>query len=283
MSRGKTSTREYFAPPFTVMATVGVVVFFFYLTFPKQSLQEFLSTPRKPDPLVRDYLATLLQVEPENKTNRLLLARQEMVLGNNSRARQLLIPLMASNDSGVRQQAVWTVYDMTSRETFSFPKGSYERQAGLAQMCRLQDTMVNEPLDKSELEQLIRDSITTANNETAIRYLDRLAKLDASPESAAAAARIALGIGQYRLGAEFFFIAQARATGIDGKRKWFLAGVKCLQSGNLTDEALSAAERHLPALGNDREALIFLCRLAFSFGKGKLAEAYLARLLKPGA
>lgn len=117
------------------MATVGVVVFFFYLTFPKQSLQEFLSTPRKPDPLVRDYLATLLQVEPENKTNRLLLARQEMVLGNNSRARQLLIPLMASNDSGVRQQAVWTVYDMTSRETFSFPKGSYERQAGLAQMC----------------------------------------------------------------------------------------------------------------------------------------------------
>jgi tetratricopeptide (TPR) repeat protein len=276
----KTKKREYFASPFTVAATVGSVLFFLYLFFPKEPLMELLSTPRKSEPLARDYLSTLLQVDPGNQSLRILLARQEIAAGNVAKGVELLRPLLDADTPAPHWEALFATYDATFKEAFSLPVKDPKRAATLARVRTLLDRMTEGPWGKGELERLARDAMSIGNQGAAIKFFDRLTLIDPDPKVAANAAAVALSLGEYRRSAELYFLAQARETGLDARRKWFLAAIKSLQAGNLLDEAIAAAEKHVSGLEDDRETLLFLARLALSAQKGVRAETYLKRLLR---
>ena len=275
----KPRKREFFASPFTVAATVGSILFFLYLIFPKQSLMELLSTPRKSDPLVRDYLATLLQVDPGNRNIRLLLARQEIAFGNFARAKQLISPLRSAESPAIRWEALWTTYEITFNETFTHREQSPMRLDGLAQLRKMLAEMADGPWEKAQLERLARDSLALGSQQAAFKFSARLSGIEKTPKSAADSARMALAGGEYRRSAEFYFLAMSRETTLEGRRKWFIAALKSLQAGNLPEEALAAGEKHLSGLGNDRDTLMFMARLALAAGKGRIAQSYLKRLL----
>lgn len=240
---------------------------------------ELLSSPRTSDPLVRDYLSTLLQVDPGNRNIRLLLARQEIAFGNFARAKQLIGPLRSDESSSIRWEALWTIYEVSFNETFAHREQSPMRIDGVTQLRKMIAEMEDGPWGKVQMERLARDSLALGSPQAALRFSYRLSQIEKTSKSAAESAKMALACGEYRRSAELYFLAMSRETAIDGRRKWFVAAVKSLQAGNLAEEALQAGERHLAGLGNDRDTLIFMARVALAAGKGRIAQSYLKRLL----
>jgi len=275
--------REFFAPPSMVMATMISVVFFLYLIFPRQSLTELLEGAHTADPLARDYLETLLQVQPGDHATRLLLARQELSLGEPASARRTALPLLRTSPEAFRWQGLWLSHEAASRQAYAHPEGSALREKELETVRTLQDAMVDGPWQRSELERLARESRAAGNQHAAVRYLMRLVSTDQTPAAAVSAAEMALAVGEYRRAAEFYFAAKSRATDLATRRKWFMAGVNALRAGNLPAETVAAAEDHLEGLETDRETLVFITRTAFAAGRGQVAERYLKRLLQAEA
>ncbi|WP_414056658.1 hypothetical protein, partial [Staphylococcus aureus] len=88
------------------------------------------------------------------------------------------------------------------------------------------------------------------------------------------------GVGEYRAAAAANFAAQATATSLDEQRRYFIAGLKALQSGNLLDDAMTEAQRRVGPLIDDTETLRFLTRLAMACNRPDLADQYARRLLR---
>ncbi|QHB59459.1 tetratricopeptide repeat protein [Ralstonia solanacearum] len=92
-------------------------------------------------------------------------------------------------------------------------------------------------------------------------------------------AEIALGVGNYRESAAANFAAQAAATSLDERRRYFISGLKALQAGGLLEDAMDEAERRVGPLIDDPETLRFLTRLAMACNRADLADRYARRLL----
>ncbi|MFK9827924.1 hypothetical protein ACJENK_25515, partial [Escherichia coli] len=91
----------------------------------------------------------------------------------------------------------------------------------------------------------------------AMQFYQRLAKQDVarSAQWQARTAEIALGVGEYRAAAAANFAAQDTAKSLDEQRRYFIAGLKALQGGNLLDEAMTEAQRRVGPLIDDTETL----------------------------
>ena len=134
----------------------------------------------------------------------------------------------------------------------------------------------------AELEMLGAKSRGLDQGAIAIQFYQRLAKQDVARATQwqARTAEIALGVGEYRAAAAANFAAQATATSRDEQRRYFIAGLKALQAGNLLDDAMTEAQRRVGPLIDDTETLRFLTRLAMACNRPDLADQYARRLLR---
>jgi outer membrane PBP1 activator LpoA protein len=97
-----------------------------------------------------------------------------------------------------------------------------------------------------------------------------------TPDSSAAAA---IANRDYRGAARIYFSEMQRSTNSNQRRRFFLSGVRALQSGNLIAEALAAGESHINGLAKDRETLLFMARLALAANRPERSQLYIRHAL----
>lgn len=272
--------RDRFIRPAEIGGIAAMVVLVLFFLFPQKTLLQKVLDQQSWDALTLSYLENLLRVRPHDDEMRLVFARALLESGQMAKARRALAPLLGSGDQALAWQAQWLEYRILRTETYAQPADSSARRAGLAQMRAMLRRFAASPGAAGDLDFLAREALALNDPRTAAAFYVRLArskKMD--PTLLARAARIVLGIGEYRHSAELYFMAQAASASPDGRRAYFIAGLRSLQAGNLLKEALTAADRHLDGLADDRTTLLFLTRLSLAAGQPQRAQDYVKRLL----
>lgn len=280
-----TIDRRRLMPPMQILVFGLLVLAALLALHAGPTLQQRLQASAFSDPLSMAYLNAWLRAQPDDQRLRLTLAYREVTEGRLDAAARTLAPLLADSqgDDAFALEAQGLQLDLLSqalwRETPGTPGFARARAAVLAQMEKL----ARLPLPPATLEQYANQAIALDAPEQALLFYRRL--LARQPvETVRVSADIAalqLARGHYRAAAAIDFLAMQRALSLAERRRLFLAGLAALQAGNLLDEALAAAARLGPLLGDDPDTLRYLTRLARSANRPDLAERYVDRLLYP--
>ena len=241
------------------------------------------ATGRADTPLTIEYLKVFLKAEPGDAGLRLQLVKKLVAQGDYAGARKLMDAAQAANDPAFLREAGWIRLMLAEHEFFA---AAADAPARAALQARLQDQLrlqaQQQRLTPQQLDALGARAMAGAAPDAALAAFRRLVAAPAllAADRYASAARGALGLGDYRLGAELLFIAMARSPGLDAQRAYLVEGLRCLQAGGLLDEALAAAERRIGPFGHDVALLKFLARLAQAANRPDIAERYAKRFLE---
>ncbi len=274
--------RPYLAPFWLLLLLSGLVAFALIAIYPQKDLIKRLSESPESE-LSRDYLINLLRTNPDNPELRLLLARQELAQGKFANVRATLQPTLNATDPDLRKEALWLLWQTAAKEYSLLPTkdktAEYRHQ--LAQQLR---ALMSETWPEERLIQIAGMAFAVGEPALAISLHQQLAQN--SPNSVATADRLikvaadTLASGNYRESAELLFLARRKTTDPAQAKRCFLNALRTLQSGNLLNEAMAAAEREIEPLSNDSETLLFLTQLARSAGRPDLADRYVRQLLR---
>lgn len=277
--------RERFAGPLAIGGLAGVGLLLLVMLYPEKSLLRLLAAPEVQSPAQQRYLEALLQLRQDDIELLMVLVRSYLAAGCVEKASRLVqkpsqrpLPprlqeaLMRLRYEVYRQELEWSVADDPEREAV--------RRRYADQVVQLQ----RQGATTADLERYLADARSLGERETVGR-LERLLAPAAPvplPDTVENRAAAALGRGAYREAAAVYFSAIQEEMPLDRHRRYFLAGLRILQSGNLLEEALAAADRHLGRLADDRQSLLFLTRLALAANRPDRAQRYVRRALGIG-
>ncbi len=261
---------------FALMVMIPLV-----MIFPKQALLQQVSQQKLGDPLTVNYLSNLLRADPASLELRLLLVEHRMFLHEYDGMQALLDPVIQSKSAAWQAKGMLAEYKfLTSRFLMSASASPQRaelrrrRSDVLLQLHRLQWPLPTLVYLAGQAEQLGEHGITTLLYQ---RIVDSSARMSADGFSAMAYQM--LGEGNYELSAHLYFIARHKASTLAKQRKYFLAGVNALISGNLLVKAMQSIDRHVGALESDSETLYALIKAARAANDQPRAVRYAKHLL----
>lgn len=255
------------------------------LVYPRASLEQRLFASNgngRPDQLTIEYLKVFLKAQPQAQRLRAELVRQLVGIGQYADARQQLALLSAAGNPASRSEAAWLEYQIRYQETFAEPEKSPRRTQLAAALRQQLQAVLASPLSTEQLMILSQHALASGDRETAREIFARLLQNN-TPMRDDAAVKLAgesLGLGDYPSSAAFYFRAMEVVPGLDMKRDYYMKGLRTLLSGGMYAETISAADRYIGPLSDDRATLIFLTHLAQSANEPAAAERYVKQLLK---
>ena len=166
--------------------------------------------------------------------------------------------LLADPRESVRRRALILELDIRRRHAYSYGAATQERQDAILLLRQRLTEVATLTWPARQLAYLATLAHEIGATRLYAELCDRSAEANPSEASRwlARAAQARLSVGDYHGAAESYFKAKSKARALANKRESFLAGLKALQSGNLLEDALRAAERHLEGLEDDRDTLI---------------------------
>ncbi len=261
---------------------VGIVLVLMVL-FPKQRIFNQVAQASQVSAASTFFLENLLKAKPEDTELRLLLVHHQIELGNMHRAEQILSSLLENPDADLRGRAYLQKLRILEIHTYAFSKGSEERRQGIKAIGHHIELFVTQsPIHDPHVLTKLAELAMNAGHETVAQTIyEQLARQSVPSTHSwyAKAAELALRHGEYLKAASLYFSAQENEAGPQKHRKYYLAGLKCLQSGNLLQEAVRQAEVHLGRLKDDETTLLFLVTLGRAAGDGAFAQRYMRDLL----
>ena len=269
--------RERFAGPLTSFGLLGAGLLLLVALYPEKSLLRMLSTPSVSSPVQQRYLEALVQLRQGDVELLLPLVRSYLEAGCTEKAERAL-GYQQGQLSGEQNRTLMALqYELRRQQLEWLAAGDPGWNRALQQYAEQVETMHQAGATGRELVRYLTDARRLGDQQTASRiegFLQAAADQGDDPDSAEIAAELALTKGEYRRAAAFYFKGMKAARG-DQKRDLFLAGVRALQSGNLVQEALAAAEQHLHGeLAGDSTVLKFLIRLSLAANRPDRAQQY---------
>ena len=176
----------------------------------------------------------------------------------------------------------WLQYRIIRSKTYATVEGSPARKKLSPVLYKHVKDMAKTQLPPFRTIMVLEDALYLKDKPLARKLykgLDKEAAFE-NPEVYAQMGRVALALGDYQQSGEFYFKAQAQVGARDKKRKYFIAGLKSLQQGNLLNKAIKEAESRVGDLINDQDTLFFLTKLALAANKPALAERYIKQAIK---
>lgn len=272
------SQRERFAGPLAIAGLIGAGLLLLVVLYPEKTLLKLLENPEVSSPAQQRYLEALVRLRHGDAELVIPLVRSYLAAGCTEKAaaalryRQgtLFAPqqkvLMGLQYELRRQQLEWLIVGE--------PGWDEARHKYLEQIELLRKAGAT----ARELSRYLADARRLGDTAT-VQRLETILGTHADAESAEVAAAIALGKGDYREAAALYFKALKTAAR-ERRRHLFLAGVGALQSGNLVQEALVAAEQHLTGeLRQDRALLKYMTRLSLAANRPDRAQIYIRQAL----
>jgi len=231
------------SPWLIVVVTVIIIVMLIFL-FPKREVLEQVKQQQSVDVMVRSYVNSLIKLYPDNTALKLIRADQYIQLGKLSEALKEVMPFVITRPvTPTDWQALWLYYKIIRSQTYALPDTGNARLAGLTKMQSMFDKFYQHFISGPELMMLATDASYLYRPKAALELYRRIinSTISYTAVTYALIAKFALGEGDYKLSADAYFIAKHLAPNINDKRKYFILGLKSLQSGNL----LALAQMHI--------------------------------------
>ncbi|KMW45981.1 tetratricopeptide repeat protein [Ralstonia insidiosa] len=277
--------RERLLPAWLIGTLGALIGLALALMFPRERLEARLldgtNSGSKVDALSVAYLEAWLRVRPNDGEFLSVLAAQYVRTGRLEEAEAMVARMRALHDKSLDREALLLDIAIREQRAYALQPNDPQRAAMLVDLRGLLKQALDYRWTAPELEILAAKSRGLDQGAIAMQFYQRLAKQDVarSAQWQARTAEIALGVGEYRAAAAANFAAQDTAKSLDEQRRYFIAGLKALQGGNLLDEAMTEAQRRVGPLIDDTETLRFLTRLAQACNRPDLADQYARRLL----
>lgn len=274
--------RERLLPAWLIGTLGALIGLALALMFPRERLEARLLEGGKVDALSVAYLEAWLRVRPNDGEFLSVLAAQYVRTGRLAEAEAMVARMRALRDKTLDREALLLDIAIREQRAYALQPNDPQRAAMLVDLRGLLKQALDYRWTAAELEMLAAKSRGLDQGAIAIQFYQRLAKQDVARAAQwqARTAEIALGVGEYRAAAAANFAAQATAKSLDEQRRYFIAGLKALQAGNLLDDAMTEAQRRVGPLIDDTETLRFLTRLAMACNRPDLADQYARRLLR---
>ena len=277
--------RERFASPLAIFSLIGAGLLLLAMLYPEKSLLKLLSVTEVSTPAQQRYLEILVHLRNGDADLVFNLARSYLAANAPEKAEQILEHLQGTLSPQQAKTAMALRYEVRRQQLKSLKSDDIRWPAAQQEYARQVEHLVQAGATAAELGRYLADAKNIGERATSHRLEVLLQKsaengigLANRQNTEALTAESALAGGDYRGAANIQFKLMEN-TPQSMKRKYFMAGVRTLQSGNLLNEALAEAETHLGTLANDRETLIFLSRLALSANQPGVAQQYIRRAL----
>ena len=250
--------------------------------YPRNQLVEEVTQRPSQDPLSRAYLDNLIKAEPDNLPLQIKKAHIHTQARRYDEAHRLLHALsQRATTPALRIEIAQALISLHEQQVFSRPPA--QRLRYLPALHQALAAMGKLDLDARQRQQLAQKAVAYGAAELALAQYLALAHMP-SPQIASPwlnkGAQAALSLGRYREAATLHFEAQHRTRDPAMQKTYFLAGVRALQAGDLSREALESAERFAPPLLDDPDILFFMIEVARAANRIDRAETYAKRLLR---
>jgi hypothetical protein len=274
--------RPRIAPAWLVLLLAAVVPLTMVASSPRGGLQQRLASVGAPSDLSAAYLEAWSKVQPKNEEFLTLLGAQYASLGRIDDAGRVAARMEALGSIHMRRAAMMLRLSIAEQRTFAIPEDDPRRGPALANLREQLTQAAALPWAPKDLEWLAQRSAAVGLPDLELQLYKRLSAGD--PEGRerwdTRITRYALQTGDYRAAADAWFRQQAAAKTRDEQRRCFIAGIRTLQSGNLLNEALAAADQHLGALDTDPATLVVLLNLARAANRPERVDQYAKMLAR---
>lgn len=277
--------RERFAGPLVISGLVGAGLLLLAVLYPEKNLLKLLTNQEVSSPAQLRYLEALIRLRSNDSGLVLVLARSYLASRSPLKALETLDQLREPLASDVRKASRRMRYEALRQRLISLPANSSEWNRTRQLFASQVELMLQDGITRPEMEACLADAGRIGDNVT-VQKLQALLKPTiqtpvvtptvSTPESSASAA---IAHGDYRGAALIYFTAMQKSRENRQRRRYFLSGVRTLQSGNLIDEALAAGEKNINGLADDRETLMFMARLALAANRPDRSQVFIRRVL----
>ncbi|MDQ7977802.1 tetratricopeptide repeat protein [Paraburkholderia sp. SARCC-3016] len=263
-----------------VLTLAAVVLATMYAVAPRGGMRERIASVGAPSDLSVAYLEAWSRVQPDNEEFLSLLGAQYLYLGRADDAQRVAARMDALHTDDMRRAATMLRLGVAEQRTFALVETDPRRAAALDDLRAKLTAAANEQWAPHDLEWLAQRAAAAGLPRVALDLYARLSAHDPKGrhEWDTQITRYALQVGDYHAAADAWFRKQATAQTRDEARRCFIAGIRTLQSGNLLDDALAAADAHLGTLDDDPATLIVLLNLARAANRPEAVDRY-ARML----
>jgi hypothetical protein len=214
-----------------------------------------------PDELSIAYLNQVLQQRPEDRSARLLLARQQVALGKWSAAEGNLRRLVDENGGPARDDISWrarvALLEVQRASVDALPAGEPARAARQAEAVTDTHRLVSAPLDRAELARVAAVALALGSPADAAAIYDRLARTEPSRrrEWALLAGRWYRAANLLPESAAAYLVASAAAAGRQDGAGDALTAIQVFRNLDQGQKALQAVDQALVRWPSDRRLL----------------------------
>lgn len=277
-----TGNRPRIAPPWLVLVLAGVVLLAGYAVAPHDGLRERMAAVGGPSDLSAAYLEAWLKVRPRDEALLSMLGEQYVSLGRLADAGRVVQRMDDAASPPLRQAAMKLQLAIAQQRTNEMQADDPRRSAALAALRRQISAATALDWSDRDLEWFAQSAASVGAPALALRFYARLARRDTAHRDTwdGYVSRYALQIGDYKTAADSWFRRQQDATTLGARRHCFIAGIRVLQAGNLTAEAIAVAQRQNDAFIDDQPTLVALLDLARAAQRPDLIERYAKALAR---
>ncbi|WP_230942922.1 tetratricopeptide repeat protein [Burkholderia vietnamiensis] len=277
-----TGNRPRIAPPWLVLVLAGVVLLAGYAVAPHDGLRERMAAVGGPSDLSAAYLEAWLKVRPRDEALLSMLGEQYVSLGRLADAGRVVQRMDDAASPPLRQAAMKLQLAIAQQRTNEMQADDPRRSAALAALRRQISAAAALDWSDRDLEWFAQSAASAGAPALALRFYVRLAQRDTAHRDTwdGYVSRYALQIGDYKEAADSWFRRQQDATTLGARRRCFIAGIRVLQAGNLTADAIAVAQRQNDAFIDDQPTLVALLDLARAAQRPDLIERYAKALAR---
>ncbi|WP_231124124.1 tetratricopeptide repeat protein [Burkholderia vietnamiensis] len=277
-----TGNRPRIAPPWLVLVLAGVVLLAGYAVAPHDGLRERMAAVGGPSDLSAAYLEAWLKVRPRDEALLSMLGEQYVSLGRLADAGRVVQRMDDAASPPLRQAALKLQLAIAQQRTNEMQADDPRRSAALAALRRQISAAAALDWSDRDLEWFAQSAASVGAPALALRFYARLAQRDTAHRDTwdGYVSRYALQIGDYKAAADSWFRRQQDATTLGARRRCFIAGIRVLQAGNLTADAIAVAQRQNDAFIDDQPTLVALLDLARAAQRPDLIERYAKALAR---
>jgi polysaccharide biosynthesis protein PelB len=274
--------RPRIVPAWIVLLVAAVVLLAMLAVSPRGRLKQRVASVGAPSDLSAAYLEAWSKSQPDNEEFLTLLGAQYSYLGRIDDAERVANRMDALGSDNMRRAATMLRLAVAEQRTFAIPENDPRRGPALDALRARIEAASSLAWAPKDLEWLAQRAAAVGLPQLALQLYTKLSHGDADGRQRwdTQITRYALQVGDYRAAAAAWFRQQASARTLDEQRRCFIAGVRTLQSGDLMNEALDAADQHVGALAGDPATLVELLTIARAADRPDRVDYYAKMLAR---
>lgn len=250
---------------------IGVMIFL----YPGKQIVSALQSPLHFTPVMTTYLRQTVANAPGIPPSVLPMLKDNLTAKERGALYQTLQPLVRKPETDLEWKKQWQLYQIIYWVVSNHTKD----QPFQALLRKSMSILAAAPLTTAQLLALGNAALSVNQPALGLVFYERVIKKqpDQPINFLVRTANAALWSKHYKIAADYFFMAQKKATTRTKRRQYFLSALKSLVTGDLAPYALAAAEMHLGDLHDDYETNRYLADLAVLANKPDRAKYYIQK------